>query len=79
MLHTGERIGGKRAARLAVSVRLADPALAAYAYNADGLYMTAASLLGLYGVAFYGEPGTAPDRRRLRDAWRECRAIAAAN
>lgn len=61
-------LGGVGAARLAgQALGLA---------TADELYSRAAMILGLYTVAFYGERGSAAERRRLRDAWREARAIA---
>lgn len=74
--HDFAPIGGRGAARMAAGVgrytrRLADT------HRPDDIYSTAAGILGLYGVAFYGDRGTPQERRRLRDAWREARAIAA--
>ena len=74
--HRFAPMGGRGAARKAAGVgrytrRLADT------HRPDDIYATAAGILGLYGVAFYGDTGTPQDRRKLRDAWRESLAIAA--
>jgi hypothetical protein len=68
-LHRWRPEGGRGA-----SVRAA--ATLTYYASADAIYTVAASRLGLYGVAFFGDAGSAQDRRRLRDAWREAMAIA---
>ena len=62
-------LSGRRAARLAA--RMTPD------HDPDTIYQTAAAWLGLYGAAFYGTRATPADRRRLRDAWHEARAIAA--
>ena len=74
--HPFRPIGGRGAARMAAGVgrytrRLADT------HRPDDIYSTAAGILGLYAVAFYGDPATPAQRRTLRDAWRESLAISA--
>ncbi len=74
--HRFAPIGGRGAARMAAGVgryvrRFAD------SRRPDDIYDAAAGILGLYGVAFYGDAATAAERRKLRDAWREALAIAA--
>lgn len=77
-------LGGRVAARIAAGVGpnrryvydRCDPRPIRGPLYPDAVYERAAQLLGLYGVAFYGHRGTRQDRRRLRDAWAEARAIA---
>jgi hypothetical protein len=69
------RLGGVNAARIAAGT--GRDGVSAGDWSADAIYDRAAGLLGLFGVAFYGDRGTPAQRRQLRDAWREARRIAA--
>ncbi len=62
-------LSGRRAAQLAARMT--------HSHFADDLYRDAAAILGLYGAAFFGHRATPAERRKLREAWREARAIAA--
>jgi len=79
----GRACSGTQAARQAVAeLRAEDDA---YGVSADEIYARAASILGAYGVAFFGHFGRnnplAPAdwpilRRRLRSAWRAALTLA---
>ena len=66
------RAGGIVAADFAASLQFS----AGGNFSADSIYAQAAGLLGLYGIAFYGERATPRQRRALRDAWRASRLYA---